>query len=160
MRIYYLRHGFEMADGYLCHAIYELACDALAQRRPSSTRQSCFYHPQILTPEEAQGTLILAVKGLADQGKNYYLPKALCHIVEEQMSAEDVGALRQYVPATPDTDSESLYSRRDYVSSQYPLGTSEEDGTPHIIRLDRAVTEFIELAKMRMRESVPTFNVT
>lgn len=147
-----------MADGHLCHAIFELACDALAQRRIASTNQSCFYHPQILTPEEAQGTLILAVKGLADQGKNYYLPKALCQIFEEEMSAEDVSVLREYVPAVPDTDSEGLYSRSDYVSSQYPLGTSEEeDGSPHVFRLDRAVKEFIELAKIRMRESAPGY---
>lgn len=154
MRIYYLRHGYEMADGYLCHAIFELACYALAQRSllaaPGSTSAGA---GPAASPDDTKSTLLLAAKGLSDQSKNYYLPRALFQIVEKEMSAEDRTALHRYVAPLPNPDSESLQFRSTYISSQYPLNIASISDNPVVKRLDQLAKEFTDVAVEKARNS-------
>lgn len=153
LRIYYLRHGYEIPDGHLCHAAFGLACKALAQR--SLPASAGFISSEAVSPDEAKSTLILAAKGLADQGMNYYLPRALFEIVESEMSTEDRSLVHQYITIRRD-DTESLQSRSTYISSQYPVGIVSMHGNPDGRRLDRLTEEFTTLALGKAHDSATT----
>lgn len=68
LRIYYLHHGYETPDGYLCHATFQLACRALTQRSLILTAAVAAgpNAADFILSKDSTSTLILTVKGLAD----------------------------------------------------------------------------------------------
>jgi hypothetical protein len=149
MRLYYLRHGSEIPDGHMAHNSAVLAYKGLSQRYLPSEVHDAMDEDSIST-EEARSTLILAAKGLADQGKNYYLPRALFTIVENEMVSMDKNALRQFVTVQED-DKESLQERQEYISSRYPVGEWTVRDEKSTRRLDILVKEYLELAGERFQ---------
>ena len=105
-----------------------------------------------ISTEEARSTLILAAKALADQGRNYYLPRALLEIVETEIVSVDKNALRQYVTMHED-DSESLRVRNKYISSRYPVGEWTVRDELNRRRLDVLASGLVELTRERLQSS-------
>ena len=151
MRLYYLRHGYDIPDGHLSHCSIMLAYRGLSQRYRSTEMRG----PRIgatLSQDEARSTLILAAKALAEQGRNYYLPRALFDIVEHEMSSSDRDVLRQYV-TVEDPNSESLQIRQNYISSQFPVGVNHLIDVEDKRRLDHLKKEIPEVAEERAHSS-------
>lgn len=151
MRLYYLRHGYEIPDGHMAHNSIVLAYEGLSHRylptgiSGSATEQS-------LSREEARSTLILAAKALADQGRNYYLPRALFDIVEHEMSPSDRDVLRQHVTVAV-LSGESLQTRHNDISSQFPVGVSQHIDIEEKRRLDHLKKEITGMAQERAHSS-------
>lgn len=151
LRLYYLRHGFEIPDGHMAHNSAVLAYKGLSQRYLSFGAH-CLREEESVSAEEARSTLILAAKALADQGRNYYLPRALLEIVETEMVSMDKDALRQYVTVHED-DCESLRERNKHISSRYPVGEWSVRADLNKRRLDVLAREFVELTRERFQGS-------
>jgi hypothetical protein len=148
MRLYYLRHGFEIPDGHMAHNSLFLAYKGLSQRNLSLDANEVMDEKSV-PAEEARSTLILAAKALADQGKNYYLPRALLEIVENEMLPNDRNAARQYVTLHVD-DSESLQARKDCISSRYPVGDWTVQVERNRRRLDILTRVYTTVARERI----------
>jgi hypothetical protein len=58
-------------------------------------------------PKEARATLLIAQKGLSDQGRGYYLPKTLLQDVLRHMTASDAAVLQSIIMIPPESPSES-----------------------------------------------------
>lgn len=158
MRLYYLHHGYEIPDGHMAHNLMVLAYKGLSQRNmPSKLYKSVNAEPNSVA--EARSTLILAQKGLHDQGKNYFLPWALFQIVEQEMRPEDRDALYESVMILKE-QSEALKLREKYMSSQYPVGLDKLDEPPGGRQLSQLTKGFTELAvsKLRSASSVRDFS--
>jgi hypothetical protein len=94
MRLYYLRHGFETPDGHMAHNSLFLAYKGLSQRNLSLEANEVMDEKSV-PAKEARSRLILAAKALADQGNNYYFPRSLPEIVENEMLPKDRYTARQ-----------------------------------------------------------------
>lgn len=151
MRLYYLHHGFEVPDGHMAHNLMVLAYKGLSKRN-IATKEPEAVHAASLSDKEARSTLILAQKGLRDQGRNYFLPCALFQIVEMEMLPEDREALYDSVPTTRE-ELETLHSREKYISSQYPVGLSKINTPPESRRLGALAKEFTDIAATKARLS-------
>lgn len=144
MRIYYLRHGYEIPDGHMAHNALQLAYIGLSQRQAPLGATSSLNTARV-SPEEAKSTLILAAKGLADQGKNYFLPRALFQIIANEMSVGDKETLHRY-SIVSDEDSDTLQSRHKFISSQYPIRKAQAGCTLETTRLDQLTKDIMTLA--------------
>jgi hypothetical protein len=141
-RLYYLRHGFEIADAYMTHNLTVLAFMTLNRMTQSSQPAESGKHP---SEEDKRSTLILAAKGLDDQGKSYYLPYTLLHAVQKQMKSEDVDVLCRFVHRQRD----KLLSgplRARYVHAQYPVNIVDMTEHPDDKRLGSLIQEYANLA--------------
>ena len=151
MRLYYLHHGYDIPDGHMAHNLMVLAYKGLSQRNmPPELHKSINAEPSSVA--EARSTLILAQKGLHDQGKNYFLPWALFQIVEEEMQPEDRDALYRSVTIHKE-HSEGLQLRQRYMSSQYPVGLDRLDEPPGGRQLGQLTKDFTELAVSKLRSA-------
>jgi hypothetical protein len=142
MRLYYLRHGYEVPDGHMSHNLVCLAYKALLTRS-SSTTAAASHTTMATSQEEARSTLILAAKGLNDQGKHYYLPIALLQIILAEICSEDRTAVQQYITTWSEDDA-SRQLRERYVSSQYPVGLNKTSAQR---RLDYLTKGYLKLAR-------------
>jgi hypothetical protein len=153
MRLYYLHHGYEIPDGHMAHNLMVLAYKSLSQRTISSEEpESASGGSAILA--EARSTLILAQKGLHDQGKNYFLPWALFQIVEQEMYPEDREALYSSV-AIHKEQSEALQLRERYISSQYPVGQDRLDEPQGGRQLSQLTKNLSDMAVSKQSASSP-----
>ena len=151
MRLYYLHHGYDIPDGHMAHNLMVLAYKGLSQRSMSSElHRSINAEPG--SAAEALSTLILAQKGLHDQGKSYFLPWALFQIVEQEMQPEDRNALYRSVTIHKE-ESEDLQLRERYMSSQYPVGLDRLDEPAAGRELSRLTRGFTELAFSKLRSA-------
>ncbi|KAL0931448.1 C6 transcription factor [Colletotrichum truncatum] len=96
LRLYYLRHGFEYADTYLTHELSVLGFRAFENcQNLTSTTDGVSVSPDELS--DARSTLILAAKGLNEQGLNYYAPFNILCVLVNQMDAYELDMLRKCV---------------------------------------------------------------
>jgi hypothetical protein len=151
MRLYYLHHGYEIPDGHMAHNLMVLAYKSLSQRSISSEQPESASVGRS-SEAEARGTLILAQKGLHDQGKNYFLPWALFQIVEQEMYPEDRVALYSSV-AIHKEQSEALQLRERCISSQYPVGQGRLDEPHEGRQLSQLAKNFTELAVSKQQSA-------
>lgn len=84
LRLYYIRHSFTGADSWLTAPLSKIGFMAL-QRLNDQT------HPGDV--EYLRSTLSLALNGLREQGRNYYLSRTVYHIVRNQVRPEESGLL-------------------------------------------------------------------
>lgn len=147
MRLYYLHHGYEIPDGHMAHNPMMLAYKGLSQvnaltSAPTPTDAAA------VTLQDAKNTLTLAQTGLFEQGRNYFLPRALFQLVENEMSREDKDLLHAQVALKTD-DNETVQTRQKYISSQYPVRLNRQSVTPEgmeEMHLGHAINEFMEVA--------------
>ncbi|KAH8677830.1 hypothetical protein BX600DRAFT_138214 [Xylariales sp. PMI_506] len=92
VRLYYLRHGFEAADLFLIQPLSLLALKSVTNLGGST-------HSGDLS--SVRSTLILAAKGLYDQGRSFYVAQTALRLLRENMKPEDVKLLDQ-IPEVKD----------------------------------------------------------
>src|SRR6478735_8824839 len=101
LRIHYLRHSFEYGNMMLTQFLAMLAFLSLnkiesltASTKPEHTITGSGLDVGDTDPREARATLLIAQKGLSDQGRGYYLPKTLLWDILTNMTASDATILQ------------------------------------------------------------------
>lgn len=135
MRLYYLRHGFSSADCYMAHDLAVLGFMALGKLKDAGGIQN----------EDLRSTLLLAAKGLGDQGRNYYLPFTLFHVINGQMSEEDTALLHQFMTSWKE-DGNLKQVRARHVQAQYPCDIVKITNYPDSKRLGNLIKQYADLA--------------
>lgn len=141
LRIYYLRHGFEAYDSMLLVHLVHLANVtltriALIERTPSLHESS---HEEI---ETLRSTLILCLKGLHDQSKNFYLSGVVFNVMKNRLSAENRDLVGRFVTLQDlnAADHEAHQSQR--IISDYVIPVVNLNEDPEAGRLWNMVQEF------------------
>jgi len=80
LRIYYLRHGFECADAFLTQPLSLMAFENLQKLRAD---------PHGPRSEAARSSLILAAKGLWDQGQNFWVARTTLCVLRSNLDRAD-----------------------------------------------------------------------
>ncbi|KAJ3455123.1 hypothetical protein MRS44_013723 [Fusarium solani] len=111
LRLYYLRHSFEHSDTYLTYFLSILAYTTIENMNSDSVSPS-----DVETLKILRATLILAVKGLYDQGQHVYVSSAMCRLMRDRMTKEDMNGLRRH---TTWKDDQPLVPY--YVRSMFPV---------------------------------------
>ncbi len=133
LRLYYLRHGFDHCDPYLGRCLAQLAFLTL-QRMASCPPPN----PSELASLRA--TVVLAAKGLYDQGQNYFVDKAMLCTVQAKMGPDERQLLGQVV-ADAEIVAPSVAAQMRHVRSRVlPSAISFRDD-PEVHRLGRLVEE-------------------
>ncbi|ENH71172.1 hypothetical protein FOC1_g10000635 [Fusarium oxysporum f. sp. cubense race 1] len=111
LRLYYLRHSFEHGDTYLTYFLSILANTTIENMNRDSISPD-----DVKTLKILRATLLLAVKGLYDQGQHVYVSSAMCRLIRDRMTKEDMDALRRH---TTWKDDQPLVPH--YVRSTFPV---------------------------------------
>ena len=125
-RLYYLRHGFERTDALIGHLLTALSFMFMGKLKilaSSSTSAS------LMEVNDARATLILAAKGLHDQGQNYYVCRTIYDAIESQVSSEDAELMWKFVHVRKE-DRRARQLRARYLQSQYPVHFGKITETP------------------------------
>ncbi|EMD69258.1 hypothetical protein COCSADRAFT_130800 [Bipolaris sorokiniana ND90Pr] len=100
VRLYYVRHGFKAAHVYLTSPLSKLGFMSLHNLNNSTT------------PEELElnrSSLLLALEGLREQGRNYYITRTIYYIMKSQLRPEEARILQGLeTPETAADESPSL----------------------------------------------------
>lgn len=85
MRLYYSRHGFEDTHGYLLISLAKLGFMSLRIINDQMPLEKLHY---------VRSSLLLALKGLREQGRSYYVIRTLYHIIKNQLRPEEARLLQ------------------------------------------------------------------
>ncbi|KAM0410573.1 hypothetical protein ACHAPD_010379 [Fusarium lateritium] len=119
LRLYYLRHSFEHGDTYLTYFLSILANTTIKNLNRDSVSPD-----DVETLKVLRATLLLAVKGLYEQGQHVFVSSTMCRLIQDRMTKEDMNALRRH---TTWKDDQPLVPHS--VTSTFPVTivTLEED---------------------------------
>ncbi|PVH93022.1 hypothetical protein DM02DRAFT_697757 [Periconia macrospinosa] len=130
MRLYYSRHGFEDPHGYLLIPLVKLGFMSLHSINDQMPPEKLHY---------VRSSLYLALKGLREQGRSYYVTRTLYHIIKNQLRPEEARLLQ----GTEDPESE--------LDKSPELGSEIQSAwTPTIIDISDDPSE-VELSKLAKR---------
>jgi len=141
MRLYYLRHGFEAADLFSMHYLTVLSFMSVAKLKTLASSAT----PSLAAVDDARATLILAAKGLRDQGQNYYLSHTMYHLVRSQASSEDAELMLKFVHVRKE-ESEAWQLRSRHVQSQFPVNIIQITEDPENKRLSNMIKQYADMA--------------
>lgn len=85
LRLYYLRHGFAGADPWLTAPLAKIGFMSLQSISSDLEAQDLYY---------LRSSLFLALRGLREQGRNYYISRTVHYIVRNQIRPEEAELLR------------------------------------------------------------------
>jgi hypothetical protein len=135
LRIYYLRHGFDMYNTWAFFFLTNLCFLAIGELHARIEAGSD-------EADATRSTLILASKGMSTQARCYYLAEAMLRTVCMQMDSGDVLLLGQYTSFQDLHDAEATAQRLNIVKSGWQQNmvlrekagfreTSAADGSEH-----------------------------
>ncbi|KJZ71867.1 hypothetical protein HIM_08712 [Hirsutella minnesotensis 3608] len=153
LRIYYMRHSYEMADLLVTQFLTILALNTATKLKSmDQPRDKCLEDaPNVrtnpCTPDTSalKSSLILAEKGLYDQGKSYYFPQTMFHVVLSRLSSDDAAMVRRYADVKEENE-EARRMRALHMHSQYPVDTMNIIGRLDGDDLSGLVKQYAELA--------------
>lgn len=136
LRIHYLRHSFEYGNMMLTRFLAMLAFLALNKidslnTESTPTTKLINFDVGDSDPKEARATLLMAQKGLSDQGRGYYLPRTLLRDIMSHMSPHEANVLQSFITIPPEGP-EKVRERKVYMESHCP---------PDIVRLANDVSQ-------------------
>jgi hypothetical protein len=85
IRLYYSRHGFEDPHLYLLISLVKLAFMSLHSINDQMPPEKLNY---------MRSSLLLALKGLREQGRSYYVTRTVYHIIKNQLRPEEARLLQ------------------------------------------------------------------
>lgn len=85
IRLYYFRHGFEDAHVYLTSPLTKLGFMALNNIHGQASAQEL---------EDQRSSLLLALRGLREQGRNYYITRTVYYLLRTQLRPEEFRLLQ------------------------------------------------------------------
>lgn len=71
-----------------------------------------------------RSSVVLAGKGLCDQGRNYYLPQTLFRLILSQLQSDDAKLVCRYAEVAEEDDA-ARRLRATLTKSQYPVNTTD-----------------------------------
>lgn len=89
--------------------------------------------------------MVLAAKGLYDQGQNFFTSAMILHVLRNQMEADDVDILGRYCMTMGD-DPGLKKARVLHVKAQYPLNIVKASNHPETQRLENMFRQYESLA--------------
>ncbi|KAM0257974.1 hypothetical protein ACHAPA_011474 [Fusarium lateritium] len=124
LRIHYLRHSFEYGNMMLTRFLAMLAFLALSKINSLNKNSTLVTKPTDFDagdsdPKEARATLLIAQKGLSDQGRGYYLPRTMLRDITSRMSPHDANVLQSFITIPPEGP-EKVRERKVYMESHCP----------------------------------------
>jgi hypothetical protein len=134
MRLYYLRHGFYSTDICLTAPLSLLGFMAL-EKIAASTESDL---------DANRSTLVLAVKGLRDQGETNYMARMTLRLLKDQMQPREIELLNHVAELMGALD-EADYIKMDDVHSRWPVGRVLITDDPEAQRLDNLIKDYKEL---------------
>lgn len=149
MRLYYLRHGFHKSDVYMAYFLDHFAFIAL-ERLKKLRRLNSASSPEEL--KEAQSTVILAAKGLYDQGTHWYLPYTIFHMVCKGMCPDELQIIHTYT-GVEKSDLSTDKLRVHHVRCQYPIRAFDRTDDPEQLRLEDLVHRYADMAVEENRDA-------
>lgn len=84
LRLYCHRHGFAGADSWLTAPLTKIGFTSLHGINNQTDSEDLEY---------LRSSLFLALSGLREQGRNYYISKTVYHIIRNQVRPEEAGLL-------------------------------------------------------------------
>lgn len=141
LRLFYLRHGFDRSDMYMTHFLSHLAFLGLERLKALQCTDSTSSIEEL---NDAQSTAILAAKGLHDQGKNWYLPYTIFHMICKEMGPDELDILHQYTSVRKDDLSTDKLRIR-HVQCQYPVKVFNSSDDPEHLRLEELVHRYADM---------------
>ena len=128
IRLHYLRHSFEYYEGHLTSFLTTM-CNIAMESRSTGSADALVAEAR----EHVRSTLVLCLKGLADQGKHVYIAAVICRLLLDRQTSEDLNLLRAHIGIDILEDRSMLGQP---VYSSYPL----ETGTKHDVDSSRLET--------------------
>lgn len=132
VRLYYLRHGFNGSDALITNFLVLVAFHSIVKLKTgtpplSSSSSSNFSMPgtnalPFAAPDlsDARATLILAEKGLQEQGQCYFFSQTVFHVVLDSISPEDAQLVQHYTKV-PSEGPDERRMRAKHVHSDFPI---------------------------------------
>lgn len=99
-RLYYVRHGFEGCDSSLAYFLALLA--SISLRALEGGGNGARLAAGRGSPEILRSTLVLAMKGLHDQGRNLHVCKVLFRLLRDRMQPAEADILGRFVISSVD----------------------------------------------------------
>ncbi|KAK2598562.1 hypothetical protein N8I77_011965 [Diaporthe amygdali] len=121
-RLYYMRHGFEACDSFLAYFLALLA--SISLRALEGSGDGARLSPGRGRPEVLRSTLILAMKGLRDQGRHLHVCKVLFRLLRDRLRLADADILGRFVVAPGDKEEEEEEKEVDlalHTRSRFPV---------------------------------------
>ena len=119
IRLYFLRHSFEYYEGHLTGFLTTM-CNIAMKSCSAGSENS----PEANVGEHRRSTLILCLKGLADQGKHVHIAAVICRLLLDKQIPEDLDVLRAHIGMDILKDKSMLEQP---VYSAYPLDMTTMD---------------------------------
>lgn len=94
-RLYYLRHGFEACDSFMTYFLALLA--SISLRALEGSGDGARLSPGRGRPEVLRSTLVLAMKGLRDQGRHLHVCKVLFRLLRDRLPPAEADILGRFV---------------------------------------------------------------
>ncbi|KAJ4268994.1 hypothetical protein NW762_003066 [Fusarium torreyae] len=142
LRLYYLRHGSEDSGTYFTHHLMTLAFPVIGEQKllPDIQEDAVFERRKKL-----QNTTLLALKGLDDQGRSYYLKIDVLNVVRGAMDLIDIELLdRHFCPSKKAEEWNSV--RRKHVQAQWPVNIVKITDHPEDRRLGALIKKYSDLS--------------
>ncbi|GAB0134298.1 hypothetical protein EsDP_00002676 [Epichloe bromicola] len=132
IRLYYLRHGFEVGEKFLPSILSQLALRSLNALRKRESPSDV---------EAVKSTLVLAVKGLRDQGESFYLCQVLLRLLKSKMGSGELRLLSQEAELDDAADWQERQMKE--VRGRWPpfIGVVDD---PEAFRLSNLVKEYMD----------------
>jgi hypothetical protein len=142
LRIYYLRHSFESYDMllpvFLAHMCHETISRLLRIDRSDPTRSD----KEIAA---LRSTLILCLRGLHDQFKNFYISGPILEVLHKRLSTEDRDLVGQYITLKYVKAEDDGVEKPQRVLSDYVMPIVSLHDDPEAARLSNLVQHFVTL---------------
>ncbi|KAM0542881.1 hypothetical protein ACHAPJ_012604, partial [Fusarium lateritium] len=119
MRIYYLRHGSENYDSWLFMFLVKLGFASLPELGSALGRTA--------DEEALRSTVILALTGIANQGKCYYMAEVVLRTICAQMNSQDLTLLKRFISFQDVDDSQVIAERFKFIQSSWPVDMGFSD---------------------------------
>ncbi|KAH8891703.1 hypothetical protein GQ53DRAFT_720376 [Thozetella sp. PMI_491] len=111
VRLYYHRHSFEYYDSFLIYFLTMLGTAAI--ERAAEARD-------MSTVEALRSTIALCIKGIYNQGENFYLATIVGRVLKNKIRADDLELLLRHGDL-PEVDSDGEDIEADSVRAEWPI---------------------------------------
>lgn len=147
VRLYYLRHGFDYGDTFLGHPLNQLAFISLNKILAAAANTNTNIPPNQSDLDAARSTLILAAKGIHDQGKSHFLSRVTLEMIKVQMGPVERDMLGKVIGEVEEDATKKLHELqllRGVKSEFVPSAVSITDD-PEVHRLGYLVNQYLRL---------------
>jgi hypothetical protein len=135
MRLYYVRHSYDMSDSLMSYFFTVLATmkfQELAATAPLAHNSE--------TIKFIRATIFLALKGIYHQGVCYHVAKVIYRLMVSQLAPEDLKVLHTFLPEHDRIEDSKVLA--EHARSLFVMPGHDINSDPKLSSLKAVVTEF------------------